>query len=167
MAVVNELHQSCRRLAARLLELDVGVVFAESCTAGLVAASLGRVPGISRVLCGSAVTYRDDTKARWLDVKHRTLRTDGAVSERAAREMAVGVLLRTPEAQLAGAITGHLGPDAPAGLDGGGFVAIGRRHGKQGRASVVRFNLPAGTRLSRQRRAALHVIRETFAALES
>ena len=40
-------------LANCLNQRQVGVVFAESCTAGLVAASLAQVPGISRWLCGS------------------------------------------------------------------------------------------------------------------
>ena len=38
----------CGLLAGLLTEADRRLVLAESCTAGLVAASLGRVPGISR-----------------------------------------------------------------------------------------------------------------------
>ena len=44
------------------------LVLAESCTGGLAAAALATIPGISRWFCGSAVTYRDQTKIDWLAV---------------------------------------------------------------------------------------------------
>jgi len=103
------------------------VVFAESCTAGLVAASFARVPGISEFLCGSAVVYRLDTKARWLGISEELLANPGPVSDAVARAMAIGVLARTPEADLAASITGHLGPDAPSDQDGLIFIGIARR----------------------------------------
>ena len=103
------------------------VVFAESCTGGLVSASLARVPGISEFLCGSAVVYRLDTKTRWLGVSEALLYDPGPVSEVVARAMALGVLARTPEADLAVSITGHLGPNAPGDQDGLIFIGIARR----------------------------------------
>ena len=69
----KHLHAAAGRLASLLKVLDVRVAFAESCTAGLVAASLARTPGISQWLCGSAVVYRDATKAAWLDRKSTRL----------------------------------------------------------------------------------------------
>ncbi len=104
------------------------IVFAESCTGGLVSASLARVPGISGFLCGSAVVYRLDTKAKWLGVPAALLDDPGPVSEVVAREMALGVLAHTPEADLAASITGHLGPNAPDDQDGLVFIAIARRN---------------------------------------
>ena len=38
--------------------------------------------------------------------------------------MAASVLKMTPEAELAAAVTGHLGPNAPSELDGLVFVAV-------------------------------------------
>src|SRR5262245_51227238 len=101
----------CREIAQRLQHLNRKVVFGESCTAGLVSAMLARVPGISNHLCGSAVTYRSETKAAWLKISKRLLESPGPVSDRVAREMAQQVLRRTPEADLAISITGHLGPN--------------------------------------------------------
>ena len=94
------------------------VVFAESCTAGLVSATLGSLAGISDHLCGSAVTYRNQTKQAWLEVSQESLRKPGPVSRDVVRQMAQGVLRSTGEADLSLAITGHLGPEAPAQLDG-------------------------------------------------
>lgn len=112
-----------QEVASLLQRTDRRVVFAESCTGGLVAASLARVPGISRFLCGSAVVYRLDTKAQWLGVPESLLINPGPVSGEVAAAMAEGVLARTPEADIAVSITGHLGPDAPKNLDGVLYIA--------------------------------------------
>jgi nicotinamide-nucleotide amidase len=116
-------------LAERLKETHSRIVFAESCTAGLIAATLARVPGISAHLCGSAVVYRNETKSAWLSVSADDLANEsiGPVSGEVAAAMATGVLQMTPEADIAASITGHLGPDAPADLDGVIIVSIARR----------------------------------------
>ena len=116
-----------RQIADLLKTNNTRIVFAESCTAGLVSATLGRIPGISEFHCGSAVVYRLDTKSRWLGVSEAMLRDPGPVSAEVATAMAAGVLERTPEATLAAAITGHLGPNAPADQDGLVFIGIARR----------------------------------------
>tara|TARA_B100000497_G_C7335992_1_gene221635 strand:- start:168 stop:410 length:243 start_codon:yes stop_codon:yes gene_type:complete len=69
--------------------------------------------------------------------------------------MAVGVLEKTPEADFAISITGHLGPAAPEGMDGLVFVGIARR-GEEGSPAtdVVRRVLTTDGRLVRQREAA-------------
>ncbi len=103
---------------------ETRLVLAESCTGGLIAAELASIPGVSQWLCGSAVTYRENTKIRWLDVSAESIAQQTAVSEQVAREMAIGVLKQTPEADLSAAITGHLGPNAPPGQDGLIFIGI-------------------------------------------
>ena len=96
------------------------LVCAESCTAGLVAATLAGIPGASQHLCGSAVVYRNATKTGWLGVPTEVLDDParGDVCEETARLMAVGVLANTPEATVSVSVTGHLGPGSPTGLDG-------------------------------------------------
>lgn len=113
----------------RLIAANQRVVFAESCTGGALAAELSSVPGASAVFCGSAVTYRQATKQAWIDVRPETLGQHSAESAETTREMALGVLKRTPEADYAIAVTGHYGPNAPPSLDGVVFVCIGQRTG--------------------------------------
>ncbi|WP_437193721.1 CinA family protein [Planctomicrobium sp. SH527] len=105
------------------------LVLAESCTCGLIASTLGSVPGISDVFCGSAVTYRNETKASWLNVSRDALDDPniGAVSEIVAEQMAQGGINATPEADLAASVTGHLGPGAPPSFDGVIFIGIASR----------------------------------------
>ncbi len=143
-----------RLLVESLRAGDCKVVFAESCTAGLVAATLGKQPGISKYLCGSAVTYREDTKQQWLGVRTATLRKYTAVSSQAAIEMARGVLRITPEAQWGVSVTGHLGPDAPPELDGVVYVAIARRRGNSCKLVCCEcYHLSEQTRLRRRAEA--------------
>ncbi len=90
--------------------IAVRLVLAESCTGGTLSGALMQVPGVSKVFCGSAVTYREDTKVNWLGVRPETLRLHSAVSAETTEEMARGVLWATPEADIGFAVTGHYGP---------------------------------------------------------
>jgi PncC family amidohydrolase len=125
----HALDESARRVATELARYKLRVVFAESCTGGLIAATLAQNPGISEFLCGSAVVYRNATKMSWLGVRGSILDDPGTgpVSPQCAEAMARGALARTPEAQIALAIAGHLGPNAPVGLDGLVHIAIVHR----------------------------------------
>ena len=114
--------EKARRVADQLADQLEGrnqrIVFAESCTAGLVSATLAQRPGISGWLIGSAVTYRASAKVAWLGVPESTLRQHTAESAQTTAAMARRLLDRTPEADLAVAVTGHLGPGAPPVIDG-------------------------------------------------
>lgn len=135
------------------------LVLVESCTAGLVAAMLGQIPGVSSHFAGSMVTYQNRTKAQWLGIDLAQLDRDGAVSADVAQQMAVRGLQQTPHASLAVAITGHLGPGAPPELDGQAYIAIAHRHELRGPVVYsVRLKKRGDTRVERQQRAAEKVI---------
>ncbi len=152
---MSTLSQAAQRLARYLAVTNRRIVFAESCTAGLASASLASVPGISRWLCGSAVTYREQTKVDWLGVAADDITQWDVVSATVAMAMAKGILHRTAEADFAGAITGHLGPDAPKDLDGIVFIGIAwREPDGTTRAESSRHRLHSDTRRSRQVEAA-------------
>lgn len=144
-----------RHTAAELRRTARKIVFAESCTAGLVSAALSRIAGVSDWHCGGVATYRNETKAEYLGIPRSILADPGPVSELVARMMASGVLRITPEASLSAAITGHLGPHAPAELDGVVFLAIAHRDDDKERVTVRRMVLAANFgRYARQRLAA-------------
>jgi len=138
MITERALDTQAQRVAGLLRHQGRKIVFAESCTGGLVAAKLTRIAGISEFLCGSAVVYQNATKAGWLGVPPRFLEKPGPVSRTVAIAMAEGVLQRTPHADLAAAITGHLGPDAPKRLDGLIWASVAfRRTRRKSQAKVV------------------------------
>lgn len=118
---------AAQELYELLKQQDQRIVFAESCTAGLIAATLGRLPGVSQWLAGSAVVYQLATKEEWLQVGHDVLQDPGPVSQVVSEQMARGVLQKTPHATIAASITGHLGPDAPADQDGIAWSSVAVR----------------------------------------
>ena len=65
----NVLHRNCRpprRWPAQ--ETNRKIVFAESCTGGLVSGALTKIPGISQCHCGGVVVYRNETKQAYLGI---------------------------------------------------------------------------------------------------
>lgn len=118
-------------IVARLLqETNTRVVFAESCTAGLVSATLATQPGISEFHCGGVNVYRNATKAAYLGISPEMLKQFGAVSPQVTEAMALSVLEKTPEANVAGAVTGFLGPGDDASQDGQYFLAFAQHPGE-------------------------------------
>jgi len=103
-----------------LREKKLTIATAESCTGGLVAATLVNVPGSSEYFKGSVVAYSNEVKEKVLGVKKETLEKYGAVSPQTAEEMALGVkrLLGTDIGVSTTGIAGPGGgtPEKPVGL---------------------------------------------------
>ena len=147
------------------------LVLAESCTAGLIAATLAETPGMSQHLCGSLVVYQIPSKLCWLGLPTGTVTESNVVSRETAERMAEGALRQTPHATLAVAITGHLGPGAPPELDGTAWVSILFRGGQ---AECHQLRLSADTvpssislRIQRQRQAVRRTLDLLLASLRS
>jgi nicotinamide-nucleotide amidase len=87
----------------------VTITCAESCTGGMVAASLTDIPGSSAMFERGFVTYSNLAKQEMLGVSGQTLADHGAVSEQVAEEMARGAL-QAARADIAVAISGIAGP---------------------------------------------------------
>lgn len=142
-----------QQLAELLHRRQIKLVLAESCTGGLAAAMLTRVPGISEWFCGSAVTYRKRTKAGWLGVTSETLAQFTAESQQATTAMAIGVLKKTPEADWSAAITGTLGNSLSASddsksptadtNDGVVFITLARRATASEKETATKIDLVA------------------------
>lgn len=99
-----------RKTGRALLGRRLKLVTAESCTGGMIAEWLTRVPGSSGWFERALVTYSDEAKQELLDVQRATLDNYGAVSEETASEMAIGAL-NVSHADIAVAVTGIAGPD--------------------------------------------------------
>ncbi|MGB7324276.1 MAG: nicotinamide-nucleotide amidohydrolase family protein [Rubripirellula sp.] len=170
-SLAESLRELATETAGQLAQARIRVVFAESCTCGMVACELGKVPGVSEWLCGSAVTYRNDTKVRWVSVNSADIDRYTAVSDPVARQMAAGVLGVTPEADVAISITGHFGPGAPDGFDGLVFVgACIRTNDGPVRCDARSFRLTSVGRQARQIEATqivLHRLIDTLTSMPS
>jgi nicotinamide-nucleotide amidase len=106
----TELERLAIHVGAALLDTERRLVTAESCTGGWIAKMLTDIPGSSAWFLGGVVAYSNTLKQSLLGVLPSTLASHGAVSESAAREMAIGAL-ETLGGDVAAAVTGIAGPD--------------------------------------------------------
>ena len=118
------------------------VTTVESCTGGLISATLVDVAGASAVLNQAYVTYANEAKQSLVGVKAETLEVYGAVSEQTAREMAEGGA-KAANADAALAVTGIAGPDGGTAEKPVGLVYIGCHVNGN---TVVERNVFSGTR---------------------
>jgi len=96
-------------VGALLNQKRLTLALAESCTGGLIAHRITRVPGSSAYFVGGSVSYSNQEKIRALGVSPITLERYGAVSRETALEMSRGILERAG-ADIALSITGIAGP---------------------------------------------------------
>ncbi|MCX7694228.1 MAG: competence/damage-inducible protein A [Caloramator sp.] len=111
-------------VAKLLLEKNLKIAVAESCTGGLVTAMLVNYPGISKVLLEGVVTYSNDAKQSRLMVSEETLKLHGAVSYQTAIEMAEGAA-KTSKADVGISTTGIAGPSGGTSKKPVGLVYLG------------------------------------------
>ncbi len=107
-----------------LIEKKLTITTAESCTGGLIGATLVNVPGVSNVYQQGFITYANEVKHRELSVKNKTLKKYGAVSRQGAKQMARGAA-KHAGADVALAVTGIAGPDGGTPEKPVGIVFIG------------------------------------------
>src|SRR5690625_5774587 len=90
-----------KHLGLYLQRLGARVACAESCTGGLLAATLTHIAGASQWFERAESTRRQEDKQEDLGVCAETVKRHGAVSEETAIEMANGVLERSDHADYA------------------------------------------------------------------
>lgn len=107
-----------------LIEKNLTIATAESCTGGLLAGTLINYPGISSVFIEGAITYSNEAKMKRLEVKEETLEKYGAVSEETAREMAEGIA-KAAGTNIGVSVTGIAGPSGGTAEKPVGLVYVG------------------------------------------
>ncbi|MDR2702241.1 MAG: CinA family protein [Spirochaetaceae bacterium] len=100
---------TARHLVRFLTGRSLRLVTAESCTAGLVAEKIARIPGASACFWGSFVCYTREAKITMLGIGEKLLKEYGLVSGETARAMALGALEKSG-ADAAVSVTGLAGP---------------------------------------------------------
>jgi nicotinamide-nucleotide amidase len=149
-------------LLAQFRRAGLMLATAESCTGGLIAATLTAIAGSSDVVERGFVTYSNTAKQQLLGVADSLLADHGAVSEPVARAMVLGALAHSP-ADIAVSVTGVAGPgggsaEKPVGLV---FIGCARRNGT---ASVAR-HVFAGDRAAVREASVAEAFRMARAAL--
>ena len=103
-------------IALKLIQRELKISFAESCTAGLCAAELARFNGISAIFEGSIISYSNRLKHEWLGISDLVLQNE--YSEKCVYFMLKGVF-KTSACDFALAISGVAGDDDDQGVEAG------------------------------------------------
>ena len=103
-----------------LLEQQMTISCAESCTGGMVAAAITDLSGASKVFRGGIIAYDNEVKTGILGVSTEIMKKHGAVSEECAIAMATGCR-DVIKSDYAISVTGIAGPEGgseekPVGL---------------------------------------------------
>lgn len=146
----NTLISQAKRVLNACRRQRLMLATAESCTGGLIAATLTEIAGSSDVVERGFVTYSNAAKTELLAVSEKAIAKHGAVSETVARAMAEGALKRA-RVDVAVSVTGIAGPgggspDKPVGLV---HLACARR----GRATLHRRVVLKGGRSAVRRQS--------------
>ena len=117
-------------LVKTLIEKNLYITTAESCTGGMIAAKIVNVPDASKVFNGAFVTYSDEVKTQLVDVPKKLIERFGVVSEPVAKAMAEGAAKKL-NTNIALSVTGIAGPsggtkEIPVGTVCFGFYIDGK-----------------------------------------
>lgn len=108
------------KLVKLLIEKELKIATAESCTGGLLAKTITDASGASKVFEMGLVAYANRIKEEYLGVPSETLERLGAVSQETADYMARGIV-KAAKSDIGVGITGIAGPtggtkEKPVGL---------------------------------------------------
>jgi nicotinamide-nucleotide amidase len=140
---------------------------AESCSGGLLAGRITKVPGASAYMAGGVVAYSNEAKEELLEVDPALIAAKGAVSPEVAEAMAIGALDRFG-ADVAVSITGIAGPDGGTEEKPVGYVCFNARLA-DGTAIARDPVIPGGREDIRERSAlvGMHLLRILLSGVES
>lgn len=141
--------QPAEFIANKLIEKNISIATAESCTGGYIANQLIQNPGISSIMAGSIISYSNDVKRTELNVPHEYLENFGAVSDQVAESMVVGVCQKF-NSTIGISTTGIAGPSGGTASKPVGTIFIAVKYKDQ--TKVQKFRL-LGNRIQFMERA--------------
>lgn len=125
-------------LGELLIERELTVAAAESCTGGNIAHKITQIPGSSAYFMGSVVSYSNDVKADVLKVSRSNLSRFGAVSREVAEDMVRGVS-KLMQTDCAIATTGIAGPEGGTKYKPVGTVWIAAKYRDTVVSELIQF----------------------------
>ena len=140
----------------KLIENNLKITTAESCTGGLLSSMLIKYSGVSNIINGNLITYANDIKEAWLGVTPETLQTYGAVSKECVSQMLEGAL-NVSNSNISVAISGVAGPTGGTKDKPVGTVYIGVKS-KNNDEIIKKVHLK-GDRVYIQNQAVLHAVK--------
>lgn len=152
-----------KTLSEILLSKAWTISLAESCTGGLVCATLTELAGSSNWFERGYITYSNEAKTECLDVSSDLIESHGAVSEEVAKAMAEGARIQSGS-NVAVSITGIAGPTGGSIEKPIGTVCFGWATENQVLTKTMRFD---GDRQMVRQQATEFALTELIALLRS
>lgn len=152
-----------KTLSEILLSKAWTISLAESCTGGLVCATLTELAGSSNWFERGYITYSNEAKTECLDVPSDLIESHGAVSEEVAKAMAEGARIQSGS-NVAVSITGIAGPTGGSIEKPIGTVCFGWATENQVLTKTMRFD---GDRQMVRQQATEFALTELIALLRS
>jgi len=115
---------SYKKILNKLINKNISISTAESCTGGLLAYSFTKNKNSSKAFIAGYITYSNQSKINDLNVKKLTLKKFGAVSPQIAKEMVKGLYLKN-KTDICISVTGIAGPSGATKNKPVGLVYIG------------------------------------------
>jgi len=122
-----------------LLRKEETLAVAESCTGGLIAERITRVPGSSRYFMGGVTCYSNQSKVEFTGMPPLLLEMSGAVSAEVAKSLAEGIRERMG-ASIGIGVTGVAGPSGGSEEKPVGLVHLALAMGDQVEHRECRFS---------------------------
>ena len=152
-----------KTLAQILLSRNWTVSLAESCTGGLVCATLTELAGSSEWFERGYITYSNEAKTECLDVPAQLIASHGAVSEQVAKAMAEGARINSGS-NVAISITGVAGPSGGSAEKPVGTVCFGWATENEALTKTTHFD---GDRQTVRQKATEFALSELIALLRN
>ena len=121
---------SIQLLHKKLIKKKITISVAESCTGGLLSATITSLSGASKIFNLGLVTYSNQAKIKILKVNKNTIKKYGAVSSECCHSM-VNNLSKISKANINVSITGIAGPRGGTKKKPVGLVYIGIKKGNK------------------------------------
>ena len=113
-----------KNIVKKLIKKKLKISFAESCTGGMLAASITSINGASKIFNIGLITYSNQAKIDILKVNKNVIKKYGAVSAECCEAMAKN-LAKVSKAQINVSVTGIAGPNGGSKNKPVGLVYIG------------------------------------------
>ena len=120
-----------------MIQRNLTLAVAESCTGGLLSHMITNAPGSSAYFDSAVICYSPEAKVQLLGLSEKLISKYGTVSPETAKAMARAVR-KLRHVKIGLAVTGTAGPDSPENKPVG-LVYIALSYGKQTYAGEFRF----------------------------
>ena len=137
-----------KKVIDKLIKKNISISVAESCTGGLIANTITKNTGVSKIFSYGIISYSNKAKSKYLSVSKTNLSKFGAVSKEVAEDMING-LYKNEKTQICVSTTGIAGPNGGTKLKPVGLVYIGIKVNK---SNYIFKKIYKGKRLDIQRK---------------